>query len=94
LVEFGSDSVESYPQFTVENQQDLFPIRSVSDAFEVGRDFETPGAQLTTSARRGNVGAETGAVRLERGRLCWADNGHLNPPKIDKLAVLIDKQHV
>jgi hypothetical protein len=69
LVELGSDSVESYSQFTGENQQDLFPIRSVSDAYEVGRDFETPGAQLPTSTRGRNVGPETGAVGLEGGRL-------------------------
>lgn len=49
LVELGSDPVESNPKLTVENKQNLFPIRTVSDTYEVGRDLETPGAQLTTS---------------------------------------------
>ena len=44
LVELGSDPVKTNPKLTVENKQSLFPIRTVSDTYEVGRDLETPSA--------------------------------------------------
>jgi hypothetical protein len=69
-VELGVHPVEGDPQFAVEDKKDLFPIRSVSDAVEVGGDVETPGAQLIAPSGGGDIGAEPGAVRLECGRFC------------------------
>jgi hypothetical protein len=69
-VKLGVYSIEGDLELAVEDQQDLFAIRSVGNAIEVGRDVQTPGAQLTASSGTGHVGAEPGAVRLECGRLC------------------------